>query len=173
MNKCLKEMLFNKYAVNMELSDYENVLAIITYANEKEEIDRLISACREISVVYSGTSSFDMSKEEQNIINGRKIKNDNNVVNTAKQPDFPSIPEQVMTPRQAYFSKCEEIPWKDSVGRVSAEMIAPYPPGIPVIYPGERISKEVWNYLENFRINGRHIHGSRDGKLESIRVIKN
>lgn len=168
----LEEILFEKYAVNMELSDYENVLAIVTYANEKEEIDRLIGACREISELYSDTSNSDMPKENQKIINGRKTKYDNNVIKTAKQPDFPSIPEQIMTPRQAYFSECEEISWKDSIGRISAEMIAPYPPGIPVIYPGERISKEVWNYLESFRKSGRHIHGSRDGKLESIRVIK-
>ena len=113
-----------------------------------------------------------MPKENQKIINGRKTKHDNNVIKTAEQPDFPSIPEQIMTPRQAYFSEREEISWKDSIGRISAEMIAPYPPGIPVIYPGERISKEVWNYLESFRKSGRHIHGSRDGKLESIRVIK-
>ena len=42
-------MPFQKYAVNMELADYENVLAIVTYANTREEIDRLISACRSIS----------------------------------------------------------------------------------------------------------------------------
>lgn len=145
----LEEILFERYAVNMELADYENVLAIVTYANTEDELERLIKACEEIAQKYS--------KEE-------KI--------TCEQPKLRLITEQVLTPRQAYFAKTEEIMWQQAVGKISAEMIAPYPPGIPIIYPGERITQEVWDYLEKFRREKRHIHGSRDGKLEIIRIIK-
>lgn len=145
----LEELLFQRYAVNMELADYENVLAIVTYANTQEEIERLIYACESLSNEY-------LVKEKETYV----------------PPAFPALPEQVLTPRQAYFSMSEEIPWQQAVGRISAEMIAPYPPGIPIIYPGERITQEVWNYLEKFRREKRHIHGSRDGKLEFIKVIK-
>lgn len=145
----LEEMLFQRYAVNMELADYENVLAIVTYANTQEEIERLIQACESLSREYF------VKKDE-----------------TSVQLAFPPLPEQVLTPRQAYFSMSEEISWQQAVGRISAEMIAPYPPGIPIIYPGERITQEVWEYLEKFRRENRHIHGSRDGKLEFIKVIK-
>lgn len=145
----LEEMLYEKYAVNMELADYENVLAIVTYANTQEEIERLIKACEEIA---------EECKEKAET--------------TCTQPAFPALPEQVLSPRQAYFAVAEEIPWQQAVGRISAEMIAPYPPGIPMIYPGEKITQEIWDYLETFRREKRHIHGSRDGRLEVIKVIK-
>lgn len=145
----LEEVLFQKYAVNMELADYENVLAIVTYANTREEIERLINACESIAKEYAVKTGY-----------------------PCVQPAFPQLPQQVLTPRQAYFSDTEEIVWQQAVGRISAEMIAPYPPGIPIIYPGEKMTQEVWDYLEQFRRENRHIHGSRDGKLAFIRVIR-
>lgn len=146
----LDEILFTQYQVNMELSDFENVVAVVTYANTVMDMDRLVEACRKIS-----QNRCDVNKTaSSNSINKR----------------LPGIPVQKLTPRQAYFTKAEEIDWKDSVGKISAEMIAPYPPGIPIIYPGEVISQEIWDYLEAFRRDGRHIHGSKDGKLNKINV---
>ena len=78
-----------------------------------------------------------------------------------------------MPPRRAYFSEKKRIAWQEAVGAVSGQVIAPYPPGIPVIYPGERISQEAWEYIECFRKDGRHIHGAdRNGKLDSIEIIE-
>ncbi len=147
----LEELLFDKYAVNMELADAQNVLAIITYANEEEDIERLLAACEEISKEYA-------------------IKHDKKERKAAGR----ALPcaEQVMTPREAYFAKTVETDWQQAVGLIAGEMIAPYPPGIPIIYPGERISQEIWDYLEYFRLQKRHIHGSKDGKLEVIKIIK-
>lgn len=146
----LEEILFTCYAVNMELADAENVLAVVTYANTMEDMERLVSACREIS----RKKSIKTESERKDY------------------PAFPPIPEQIMTPREAYFAEFEEIPWEEAKGKVAAEMIAPYPPGIPVIYPGERITEEIWEYLSCFKKDKRHIHGSKDGKLETIRVMK-
>ena len=147
----LEECFFQEYQVNMELADYENVLAIITYANTKEEIERLIDACRNIS---------------------KKAINDTTVINKKwekkQNPTLPKAPEQVMTPRQAYFAKTVQIPWEESVGRIAGEMVAPYPPGIPILYAGERISQEVWEYLEQFRRDGRHMHGAENGLITVI-----
>lgn len=155
----LDEILFSEYHVNAELSDHENVLVIVTYANEKEELDRLIHACGSIGAKYG-------SKD-------KKIKEKNDISVMKKQPCFPSFPEQCMTPRRAYFSKKKSIAWQEAVGTVSGQVIAPYPPGIPVIYPGERISREAWEYIECFRKDGRHIHGAnRDGTLDSIQIIE-
>ena len=146
----LEEILFEKYAVNMELADSENVLAIITYANEKEEIERLVNACEAISREYKN----------------RKQKKE--AMGTMKLP----VAEQVMSPREAYFTRTTDCDWNKAVGKIAGEMIAPYPPGIPIVYPGERISQEIWEYLEHFRLQKRHIHGSKDGKLEVIKIIK-
>ena len=148
----LDELLFQKYAVNVELADYENVLAIVTYANEQEDMDRLVASCEAVS-------------RESSLQQTIKISD-------GKMPPFPALPEQVMTPRRAYFSKSKTIRWKEAVGKISGQMIAPYPPGIPVIYPGERITREVWEYIERFRTDGRHLHGAdNDGKLEEIKII--
>lgn len=148
----LEELLFQKYAVNMELADYENALAIVTYANTREDMERLIDACRLISK--------ELTVNDTNVINRHWKKTEN--------PAFPALPEQVMTPRQAYFAQTIQIPWQEAVGRISAEMVAPYPPGIPILYAGERITPEVWEYLEKFRKDGRHIHGAENGKIQVI-----
>jgi arginine/lysine/ornithine decarboxylase len=132
----LDKILFEEYQVNMELSDYENVLAIVTYANEKEDMDRLIRAIVDIKNKASAKKAL------------------NRVI-----PQFPQIPPQVMTPRKAYFSKTKRIKWSDARRKISAQMIAPYPPGIPVVYAGELITDEIWEYLEQFRRDGLHIHG--------------
>ncbi|MDE7477380.1 MAG: aminotransferase class V-fold PLP-dependent enzyme, partial [Lachnospiraceae bacterium] len=151
----LDTLLFEKYAVNMELSDYENVLAIVTYANEQTDLDRLVKACEDISRTYTQKPNKKVLKIQTNI------------------PNIPNIPLQVMTPRQAYFSKKETIHWQDAVGKISGQMIAPYPPGIPIIYPGEQISPEVWEYIEFFRREGRHMHGTdKNGQLDYITIIK-
>lgn len=151
----LDELLFEKYGVNVELSDHENVLAIVTYANEAQDLDRLAEACIDISAAYQN----------------RKQKSDTGVIKDRVQ--FPNLPKQCLTPRQAYFSIKKEIAWTDAIGRISGQMLAPYPPGIPVLYPGEIISREVWEYIEDFRKKGRHIHGTdKDGQLKMIKIIE-
>jgi len=147
----LEQILYEKYAVNMELADQENVLAIVTYANEIQDLDRLIAACTEISETRIGHAALQREKT---------------------YPPFPPLPEQVLTPRSAYFSKKIFVSWQEAAGQISGQMIAPYPPGIPVLYPGERISQEVWAYIECFRREGRHMHGvDRDQRLENIQII--
>lgn len=150
----LEECLFREYAVNMELADYENVLAIVTYANTREEIDRLISACRSIS---------------QELLSDTYVIN-RNWKKTHNQ-EIPCQPQQVMTPRQAYFAQTQRIPWEQAVGRIAGEMVAPYPPGIPILYAGERITQEVWEYLERFRQDSRHIHGIEDGQITVMKAV--
>jgi arginine/lysine/ornithine decarboxylase len=51
-------------------------------------------------------------------------------------------------------------------------MVAPYPPGIPVVYPGEVVTQEIWEYLERFRAAGRHLHGPEDGTLSELKIIE-
>lgn len=151
----LDAILFEKYAVNVELSDYENVLAIVTYANEKSDMDRLVNACKDINSTYMGHSREKIMPASTDI------------------PVLPKLPKQILTPRQAYFSKKETIRWRDAVGKTSGQMIAPYPPGIPIIYPGEQISREVWEYIEHFRRDERHMHGAgKDGRLDYLEIIK-
>ena len=65
----------------------------------------------------------------------------------------PPLPEAVLTPRQALFAPRETVPLEQSAGRIAAGQIAPYPPGVPVIAPGERIEKKHLAYLTEIGYN--------------------
>lgn len=80
-------------------------------------------------------------------------------------------PVTVLSPRTAYFSAHEPVALADSVGRTSAELIAPYPPGIPVLAPGEQITTEVLEALAHARSHGVRIAYAADPSLVTIRVV--
>jgi len=144
----LKSILFEEYGVDLELSDYINALAIVTFANTKADIDRLVNALKDISAKNKG---------------GTEIVN---------EIFLPEVPPRILTPREAYFSVKKNIPWNEAKGKVAGEMIAPYPPGIPVIYQGEIVTDQVWDYIENYRIRGRHLHGPADSGLNTFKIIE-
>ena len=144
----LKKTLFFDYNIDMELADHRNTLAIVTFANEKVDLDRLVDALKDIASNNQDGTLLPLAKK------------------------LPTQPEYVLSPRQAYFADRERIPWVDAKGRIAAELIAPYPPGIPVIYPGECMSEEVWEYIEAFRQRNGHLHGPSDATLSTYVVVK-
>lgn len=83
----------------------------------------------------------------------------------------PPLPEQVLGPRAAYFAAHERVPLGRALGRVCAELVTPYPPGIPVLAPGERVTPEVLDWLEEALAAGVHVHGPDDPTLQTVRVL--
>jgi arginine/lysine/ornithine decarboxylase len=77
----------------------------------------------------------------------------------------------VMTPRAAFFAAVEQVPVADAAGRVIAELISPYPPGVPVLAPGERITREVLDYLTTGIEAGMLVPDAVDPSLETLRVV--
>lgn len=145
----LDMILSNKYHIQVELSDLYNVLAVGSFGDTKESIDKLLNALGEISKDY--------------------------VSKNTKKPDFidiPPIPAQVQIPREAFNSIKSSIPLKDSVGMISGEFLLAYPPGIPVLCPGEVITKEIINYVEELKAAGLYVQGTEDPKVENIKVVK-
>ena len=143
----LKKMLFDEYNCDVELADYRNALAIVTFANEKEDLDRLVDALEDISKRFK---------------DGKPL---------APAPGLPAQPPFVVTPRTAYIGHKKRVAWKDCKGMVMAEMIAPYPPGIPLIYQGERMTDDVWEYIEAVRLRKGHMHGPSDPDLNTVLVV--
>src|SRR3954454_2707692 len=97
---------------------------------------------------------------------------------TAEKPhpvDLPSAHglelETVMRPRDAFFARVEQVPMDKAEGRVAAEMVSPYPPGVPVIAPGERITRDVLDYLASAVEAGALIPDAADQQLASLRVV--
>lgn len=138
----LQELLYEKSKVTLELADHRYAVAVVTYANTEEEIARLIGGLRSLSGEREGRKKD--GKERRFSV------------------PVPPLPPQVLPPRQAWASPKEDVPWKEAVGRVAGQALAPYPPGIPVIYPGEVMTEEIWEYLEIFRKEGLPVHGAKE-----------
>ena len=81
-------------------------------------------------------------------------------------------PVTVLTPRDAFFAPRESVPVEAAVGRVSAELVAPYPPGIPVLAPGEEVTLDAVDALLAARAAGSRIAYAADPTLETLRVVR-
>ena len=79
--------------------------------------------------------------------------------------------EVVVPPREAFLGAAEVVAVDDAVGRVSAESIAGYPPGIPALLPGERITTELVSYLRELKVAGARLHGASDPEFRAISVL--
>lgn len=81
------------------------------------------------------------------------------------------IPTRRVSPRQAFFSEAEAVPAEDAVGRISAELLSPYPPGIPLVVPGEVLTPEIIQRLRDAIESGAKVTGATDGTLRTVRVL--
>ncbi|NGN68343.1 ornithine decarboxylase [Streptomyces sp. A7024] len=79
--------------------------------------------------------------------------------------------ENVMLPRDAYFGPVEQVPAEDAVGRIAAETASPYPPGVPVLAPGERIDREAVDYLRSGVAAGMFVPDAVDKSMRTVRVV--
>jgi lysine decarboxylase len=82
------------------------------------------------------------------------------------------IPEMKFLPREAAYSSKKYIPFLESNGKVSGEYIIPYPPGIPLVCPGEVITEEIIEYVKILKHMGINMIGTSDEKLDSIKVLE-
>jgi arginine/lysine/ornithine decarboxylase len=80
--------------------------------------------------------------------------------------------EVALPPREAFLGDAEQVPVDDAVGRISCESIASYPPGVPALLPGERISAETVAYLRELAASGARLHGASDPAFETINVLR-
>lgn len=81
-------------------------------------------------------------------------------------------PELVVSPRDAFLGDAEPVPVSDAVGRISCESVAGYPPGIPALLPGERISEEIVRYLTETVAAGGRLHGASSAAFETVHVLR-
>jgi lysine decarboxylase len=80
--------------------------------------------------------------------------------------------ELAMTPREAFFGPQQVVPAAEAAGRVSAESLAAYPPGIPNVLPGERLTAETLEYVQQALDHGGSLRGASDRRLRTVRVAK-
>jgi lysine decarboxylase len=79
--------------------------------------------------------------------------------------------ETVVAPRDAFLGGGAAVPVEDAIGRISCESIAGYPPGVPALLPGERVTAEVVAYLRELTRDGARLHGAADPTFTTVRVL--
>lgn len=144
--------LNKKYGIQVEYADLFSVFLIVSFGNTEQEIGRLIKGLRNIAAWAKG----------------RKRKRTKTV--RWVLPGFSARP--AVNPRYAFFAPKETLPLEKAVGRVSAETVSPYPPGIPLIVPGERLDKEAVLAIRSLQAAGCRIQGPADASLDTIQVVK-
>ncbi|MFN2448461.1 MAG: aminotransferase class I/II-fold pyridoxal phosphate-dependent enzyme [Candidatus Baltobacteraceae bacterium] len=152
-------ILRRRYNVQVELADLFNVVALFTIGTSEEAAERLIEGVSELAREDRAIDLFSPSG-----VLKRRMK-----TGTYKLPKIPAIR---MLPRDAFLADTEFVKFKDSKGRICAETISPYPPGIPVIAPGEEITEQVIDYLNLELKAGVRMQGPFDKELKTIRVVK-
>jgi len=80
--------------------------------------------------------------------------------------------EMALSPREAFLGAAEQLPVDEAIGRISCESIASYPPGVPALLPGERISADTVAYLRELVRSGARLHGASDPRFETINVVQ-
>lgn len=147
-----QRFLNREYGVQPELSGAGYMLCILTLGSIREDVHQLIRGLKELSV--------------------RKPPNfeDRHEVNSLAARVAEQLPEMVMTPRKAFYSKQQTIPLSLALNRISSEIITPYPPGIPVIMPGERFDLDTMELLKAVQRSGCPI-SAVDPYFNTVRVV--
>jgi arginine decarboxylase len=141
--------LRERFNIEVEMSDLYNVLCILTPGDSEEDIQQLIHALEVL------VTEFDISEHNTNL----------NV-------EIPTIPNLAVSPRDAFYSETESVPLEESVGRIIAEFVMVYPPGIPIFLPGEEITLENLVYIKKNIEAGLPVQGPEDEELLTLKVLK-
>lgn len=144
----ISDLLQEDYDILIEFGDIGNFLAVITAGDRAFEIERLISSLADIKRRYG--------KEKTEMLTFDYIN-----------------PDVALSPNKAFYSDKKELPIKESQHYISGEFIMCYPPGIPILAPGERITREIIDYIYYAKEKGCVLAGPKDMKVENINVVIN
>lgn len=140
------DLLRDEYDIQIEFGDIGNILAYLSIGDRYQELERLVSALAEIRRRHQTDSSGLMNQEYID-------------------------PEVVTSPQEAFYADKESVPLADSVGKVCSEFVMCYPPGIPILAPGERITEEILAYIQYAKGKGCSMTGPEDPEIEHINIL--
>lgn len=141
------DLLRDEYDIQIEFGDIGNILAYISIGDRIQDIERLVGALADIKRLYS--------RDGKDLIAGEYIQ-----------------PELVLSPQEAFYSERRSLTLDESVGQVCGEFVMCYPPGIPILAPGERITREIVDYIQFAKKRGCSLQGTEDPEVNHINVIK-
>ena len=154
-------ILRHEHKIEAELFDAQNVLFLLTYADTEESAGRLLAALRSLAqrrtaqaaTAVAAASAVPDGGEAQAVVR------------------LPAAPPVAIPPREAFYRRSVPCRLREAAGRIAAETIAFYPPGIPVICTGEVFTAEVCRYIEAMAAAGLKVTGASDTSLRTLRVV--
>lgn len=145
------------YDVHLELATHATVVLVLGLGQPIEPLDRVAHDLAETvrRAVASGAGPAGPAPDQS----------------VLTQPPAELGPEPAVAPREAFLGRSEAVPVEAAIGRISTEAIAGYPPGVPTLLPGERVTAEVVSYLRALVAAGARLHGAADPSFRTLRVM--
>ncbi len=141
------DILRDEYDIQIEFGDLGNILAYLSIGDRKRDVERLVSALSEIRRLYS--------KDRTGMMENEYIS-----------------PVVAVTPQFAFYSPKQSLPLEETAGRICSEFVMCYPPGIPILAPGERVTSKILDYIRYAKEKGCQMTGPEDAKIERLNVLK-
>lgn len=140
------DLLRDEYNIQIEFGDLGNILAILSVGDRPVAIERLIAALSEIKRIYG--------KDPEGLLASEYVE-----------------PEVVMSPATAFYTPSIQLPFEACEGRVCTEFVMCYPPGIPILAPGERVTRRALDYIAYAKEKGSQMSGTEDIDLKKLNVM--
>ncbi|XP_071737088.1 uncharacterized protein [Rutidosis leptorrhynchoides] len=148
------DILYDDYGVVSELTGTRSVTFAVNLGTNRDDILRLVSGLQHLSQIHN---SIRLKEEMRNNICMEPFKESKKV-------------GMRLSPREAFFASKKKVSYKESIGKVSGELVCSYPPGIPLLIPGEVITEEALSYLVEVKKSGGFVSGAADPSLSSVTV---
>ena len=140
------DILRDEYDIQIEFGDIGNILAYLSIGDRPQEVERLVSALAEIRRRYQ--------KDRTGLLSQEYVE-----------------PEVVSSPQEAFYAEKVSLPLAEAKGRVCSEFVMCYPPGIPLLAPGERVTAEILEHIRYAKDKGCSMTGPEDPDLEYLNVL--
>ena len=140
------DILRDEYDIQIEFGDLGNILAYLSIGDRIREVERLVTALADLKRRYK--------KDRTGMLSQEYIS-----------------PKVVMTPQDSFYAEKEQLPLEETRGRICSEFVMCYPPGIPVLAPGEEITDEIINYIVYAKEKGCSMTGPEDERIERLNVL--
>lgn len=141
------DLLRDEYDIQIEFGDFGNFLAYLSIGDRFRDIERLVSSLSEIARRFG--------REKVNLMSQEYVE-----------------PQVAVSPQEAFYADKESLELSQAVGRICSEFVMCYPPGIPLLAPGERITEEVAAHIRYAKEKGCTITGPEDLEIRYLNVLK-
>ena len=142
------DLLRDEYDIQIEFGDLGNLLAYLSIGDRQRDIERLVGALSEVRRRFGKKDKANLMKQEY------------------------IDPQVAVSPQDAFYADKESLPLRETEGRVCSEFVMCYPPGIPILAPGERITGPILDYIEYAKEKGCSMTGPEDPDILRLNVLK-